>query len=120
MMKKKLALVLCVLLCCAAFAGCGGSKMPENMTEQVYEWGCDVVSLTDDFLNGKQTDSEFKKNLSYYEDKMKNIEKTDEYYLDDHVKSSTDIIAGYLSLPGYHKDDIKSARDSLAGVLGVN
>lgn len=75
MRKKLISFTLCVAMTC--LFGCGGSKIPDGMSEDTYNIGVKALEIMDKYNNADITSDEADERLDALHDKIKSLEFED-------------------------------------------
>lgn len=106
---KKIVNLLLVLVICMGLAGCGNTK-PNNMSDESYETGLDMLDATNDYLDDKIDKSEFESTMDRLRDNLRGDEVGD---IDVRTTSQRITLSLYID-----RQSVKKARDELAEALG--
>ncbi len=128
-MRRYLSVLLAVCLCCGLLAGCGGKsgEKPENMNQEIYNYGVKAVDAIDSFLEADITAEEAEEKLSSLSKSADSV--SSEEVIDSSVQASLNLLEAQLRGISYDdlSDDVESedlsklreARDSLKKTLNI-
>ena len=122
-LRKFSCFLLAFLLIGTLLSGCSGK--PDGMSDSVYEWGCQALEATDNYLNNKTTVSSAASTVEELSDKISD-------FYDGSADTATKDLTLSLSVSrlsfqlktaasqwgSADIDAIQEARDSVAKILG--
>lgn len=112
---RKVASLLCALLCVGALVGCSGK--PRNMSEEVYELGCKALDTVDAFLDADISASSAESTLDLINTQLEGFEHEDELYEINAMLISTHVSALSFNIPYRDRQTVVDTRNSLAEEL---
>lgn len=124
-MKKVITILLTFIVISTLFAGC--NSKPDNVSQQMYEYGMEALNVADDYLNGEITISAAESELNTIKEQSSAISKDIDYnsnykYKKDVLVNSSinslyfEISTGSF-LDNVSNEEIQEKRDSLAKCL---
>lgn len=127
-MKKKVVSLFVLGMATLILVSCGntGGK-PEDMNEEIYNYGVSAVETTEEYLNADITADEADNKMDNLEQSANSIE-TDEM-IDKSVQSSINLLAAQFRTISYNSiddnisdsdlNDLRDARDDLKETLNM-
>lgn len=124
-MKKVITILLTIIIISTLFVGC--SSKPDDISQEMYEYGIEALNVADDYLNGEITISAAESELNTIKEKSSAISKDIDYssnykYKNDVLVNSSinslyfEISTGSF-LDNISNEDIQEKRDSLSKCL---
>lgn len=123
-MKKVIAILLTFVIIATLFAGC--SSKPDNVSQQMYDYGIEALNIADEYLSGDITISTAESELSVIKEKSSVVsndatrvgtDKSKDYLVNSAINSLYFEISTGNLLNDVSKEDVQEKRDSLAESL---
>lgn len=113
---KKLFRILLFCFIIIGITGCSsGSSKPDGMSDETYEFGLEVLKITDNYLDGKIDEKEALSSINLITDDFISIGEHDDTMISTSIKLITmSLDSNYGSI--YNK--VEKARNGLAENLG--
>lgn len=123
-MKKAITILLTFVIIATLFAGC--SSKPDNVSQQMYDYGIEALNVVDEYLNGDMTISTAESELSVIKEKASIVsndatrvgtDKNKDILVGSAINSLYFEISTGNLLNDVSKEDVQEKRDSLAEYL---
>lgn len=125
-MKRLLYCLIVICLCAGLATGCGKSKIPEDMSEGVYNCGVKAIEVIDQFLKADLTideASEKLEDLNEQADALSSDDSRQDLNVCIELNYINVVVFRNLTKSTHVKttaDDVKDARNALASLLGLD
>lgn len=123
-MKKAITILLTFVIITTLFVGC--NSKPDNVSQQMYDYGIEALNVVDEYLNGDMTISTAESELSVIKEKASIVsndatrvgtDKNKDILVGSAINSLYFEISTGNLLNDVSKEDVQEKRDSLAEYL---
>lgn len=124
-MKKFIVCLLVICICAGAIVGCGGSKIPDEMSADIYDCGVKAVKILDRYLSADLTMDEAKTELGNLHNQAYNLQEEDmskDLYVSIDIGYAETLLTKMSdnSQPDITDSDIRTERNELAELLEID